>query len=814
MRAEIWMEQRRLDISADISALLTFAIDDIKDFSSRSTTWSKTIVLPGTANNNQQFGHIFQVGQSNQYGPGIDNVGYNFNASKSAECLIFQDHIQTFKGVLRLLQINIVKGRVEYEVSVFGEMTRLNVELSGGFLEDLDFSAYDHVFGGATIQSSWDSINGVGYYYPLIDYGTYSTDKHNWNIRTFRPALYAREYIDKMFTAAGFRWSGDLFNTDRFKSLVVPHNRKELTVLDTDLFSADIDYPPDQHLEIANPDLFVRIAFDSSLGTGFTANVSKDIFTYTSAISANVILSFNFAGRINNAQGRFIQVWKNDTEMVYNSGTNPEFFTLSDSVTVPLSTGDTIEFRVVRDNYFLFITTAIDLNTANFSAESQTPVTVPISTGDTVVMNDTIPKNVRQVDFLVSIVKLFNLYVYEDRFDTRLIYLTPYKDYYDHDTSNSVNWTYKMNRDKAIKIKPMAELNAKIYDFKFKPDNDYYNELYRKRYGQGYGDYTFDTEFEFAEQKKEFEIIFSSTPLIGYQGEDKVYPTIFKRTGPDISPVEETIDSNIRILQAKKITGVSVYEIEDEVASISYSLSKYGYAGHLDDPDAPASDINFGVVRELFFTLVTGDLSKTQFNVYWSGYMAEITDKDSKMLIANFYLAPKDILELDFSRYVIIDGVTFRINSIKDYNASKPSDCTVELIKVNHTTYSASGSGDSPPPGCYLLWDNNEILDWDDDEPLLYQECSVPEEPEPDPPDPSLEQSEFDISVDEISICASPTGALLWYEPPFMPGIIMYTDAAGTVPLTGYSYIKPGSTFDYYNMNSANGQVGSLGGTC
>jgi hypothetical protein len=65
--------------------------------------------------------------------------------------------------------------------------------------------------------------------------------------------------------------------------------------------------------------------------------------------------------------------------------------------------------------------------------------------------------------------------------------------------------------------------------------------------------------------------------------------------------------------------------------------------------------------------LVSGALNRGQFNVYWSGYMAEITDKDSKLLTGKFYLTPKDIFDLDFSRFVYVDGVLFRINKIVDY---------------------------------------------------------------------------------------------------------------------------------------------------
>jgi hypothetical protein len=67
MISELFIENQRADISSDISSLLTFAIDDVKDFSSRSTTWSKTIVIPGTSRNNSLFGNIFETGIANDY---------------------------------------------------------------------------------------------------------------------------------------------------------------------------------------------------------------------------------------------------------------------------------------------------------------------------------------------------------------------------------------------------------------------------------------------------------------------------------------------------------------------------------------------------------------------------------------------------------------------------------------------------------------------------------------------------------------------------------------------------------------------------
>lgn len=689
MNTEIYIENYRLDVSADISSLLNFAIDDIKEFSSRSTTWSKTIVLPGTANNNKLFGHIFNVGHANQVNNTLDNVGVNYNAAKSADCLIFQDQIQTFKGVLRLMQINIIKGGIEYEVAVFGELAGLNVALSSGKLEDLDFSAYNHTYNVANIVASWANTVGLSYYYPLIDYGLASTLKHDWDFRTFRPSLHVREYIDKMITDAGYRWECDLFDTARFKTLIVPHNQKNLQALSSRLLSASRNNAANV-IDSGTPAV-VPLEFSSVATSIFTDTLNISRFTYNGAAPTNLILNISFTGTyIANVISFTMALKKNGvvvagtTQALTADGTNNSRFyswTVTD-LSISLTTNDYIELVFTASSSFGSGQDRVRATNGNLFVDSITAVPVDVNYNDGVVMNDILPKNIRQIDFLTSIIKLFNLYVYEDKFDSRLIYFKPYIDFYSTDSTDSVDWTYKMNRDKAIKIRPMSELNAKLYYFKYKPDADYYGDLYRKRYNEGYGDYVFDSAYEFSEQSKSLELVFSATALVGITGEDKLFSTIFKQT----NGLEENIDSNIRILQSKKITGVSSWDILDG-ASVLSSETDYGYAGHLNDPDAPSDDLNFGALRELFFVLATGNLSATQFNVYWSSYMAEITDKDSKLLSGFFKLTTKDILDLDFSKKVFVDGNLFRLNAIKDYNVSEPNDCEIEIMKINYLIY-------------------------------------------------------------------------------------------------------------------------------
>ena len=670
MRTQLFIENYEADVSEDISTLLTFELDDVKDFSSRSTTWSKTVVLPGTARNNDLFGNIFQVGQSNEHNPGLDNIGYNYNASKAADCIIFQDQLQTFKGVLRLMQINSFKGKIEYEVAMFGEIHGLNVALSGSLLEDLDFSAYDHAWNETNIVNSWDNVSGVSYYYPLIDHGNYSLLKADWDFRTFRPALYAKEYIDKMFTEAGFRYECDLFDTARFKSLIIPYNRKQLLSSNSNIYNASGT--------TSQPSLgFLLLEFEDQAGSGFTTS-DEHIFTFAAVSPGTITIDWSILASTGNGTGYQLLFKVNNithtTQTIFGAF---EGDPAVNSVSVTLSPGDNI--RWILDS---ILPTTLTATEVSFSATAAAGLLVELGYGETVQMNDCIPKNIRQVDFFLSIIKLFNLYVYEHRQDPRLILITPYVDFYSTDSADSVDWTYKLNRDKTVKVRPMSELNSKKYEFKYKPDTDYYNDLYRKRYGQGYGDYIFDSAFEFAEQTNSLELIFSATVLVGWGGEDKIFSTIFKLSNQQ----EESIDYNIRILQAKKIEGVTSWDLLDDVTVLT-SLTKYGYAGHLNDPDAPSNDLNFGVLAELFFTLVSGDLTVTQFNVYWSAYMAEITDKDSKLLEAFFYLTNLDIMNLDFSKKIFIDSVLFRLNKIKDFNVSNPTDSEIELLKVNFLVY-------------------------------------------------------------------------------------------------------------------------------
>ena len=693
---EIYIENQRLDLTKDLSTEFTYNIDDIKDFASRNTNFSKTIVLPGNAVNNKLFGHIFEFGSSNFHDENVPNVGYNFNVSKAASCIVFIDKVQIFKGILRILEIVIDNGSIEYECAVFGELGGFINELGNKKIEELDFSAYDHDWTLANIQSSWNTVAGSGYYYPLIDYGKVSTNKHDWDVRAYRPALYVREYIDKIISNSGYTYESSFFNSPVFRRLIVPQNQKALTKTTSDFNKAFLTTP----VEINSSRL---VSFDTVTGSGLTVSGTNSTFTYTGVSSIILKMDYEFNG--DSTSGTF-RIAKNGTTVYqynFEGGIG-----IVGTFEILVNTNDAITFR--------FSNTApnrddppVTVNDGQVSFYSNSFVTTPVTLNDRLIMADVIPKGVFQRDFFASIVKMFNMYVVEDTNRPKHLIIKPYIEFYDFDgksllaiddfnsllnvndtdhlllsdgTIQYLDWTYKVDRSKPLKLKPMSEMNGRYFEFKYKNDSDYYNEQYQKKFSESYGTKLEDSGYDFAKDKQTAEVIFAPSPLVGYTGEDKVVSTIYKQN----NGVEDSTEHVIRIMQAKKITGVASYNVKNGSTTLA-SLTTYGYAGHLDDPNNPGADLNFGVPNELYFELNTDYPTANLFNAYWSEYVAEITNKDSKLLTASVYLKAKDIYSLDFSKLIMIDGALWRLNNVQDYNPMDADTTKAEFLKVIELTY-------------------------------------------------------------------------------------------------------------------------------
>ena len=728
MITEIIIEQQRLDLFEDLGAELNYAIDDIKDFSSRNTNYSKTINIPGNANNNKVFGHIYNFTSGNNYGisnPDEPNVNYNFDPTKQANCQIFVNKIQVFKGVLRLLEITIQNGVIEYQCAVFGELGGFASAIGNKLLNDPTmlehFSDYDQEWTAENIVNSWTAsgvASGVGIVYPLIDYGLCKHGTKDWHLNAFRPAFFVHELVDKIIDFSGYTYTSAFFDTPYFRSLIIPNNKGNLEQLTKDLLIVESTICVESGSDVGKTDL---ITFN--LNPNIVLFTTADYATYTFEGTNGTLGKIKLTGWLNlSSSGTFtVNLKKSGTTIVTESfapNVDNQNIPIDWIIDVSLNENDTIQVQVIFYTGVAYSTLCpIDFKLAFESDYAQVGLATE---GDLISMGNCLPKGIQQKDFFSSICRMFNLYVYEDPLLTTHLLIEPYIEFYrkgagflkindvgelllhgetgdstgllllSDPVAESIDWSNKVDYSKEISIKPMSELNARYYDFVYTEDDDYYNEAYNKKYNESFGDRKFDTEFQFAEDRTEVKVIFSPSILTKTSNDAKLRANLFKEN----NNTEERKDNNIRIMFFKSVSTSSYhikhyYSGEGNPGNGNYGglRTTYGYAGHLDDPELPTLDLNFGVPNEFYFTLLNPYPTANLFNSWWDEYLAEIINKDSKLLSCYLYLTIQDIYSLDFAQLIYIDGALWRLNKVVDFNPSIPQTTKCELLRVIELFY-------------------------------------------------------------------------------------------------------------------------------
>ena len=111
----------------------------------------------------------------------------------------------------------------------------------------------------------------------------------------------------------------------------------------------------------------------------------------------------------------------------------------------------------------------------------------------------------------------------------------------------------------------------------------------------------------------------------------------------------------------------------------------YPYLGHLDNPQYPTYDINFGQTIGLYYPQNTFPTTNNNlFNIYWENLINELSDRDSRIITAEFYLTPFDIADFRFNDNIFIRDQYYKVNKITNYDPTKEALVKVELIKSQY----------------------------------------------------------------------------------------------------------------------------------
>ena len=304
--------------------------------------------------------------------------------------------------------------------------------------------------------------------------------------------------------------------------------------------------------------------------------------------------------------------------------------------------------------------------------------------------NSIIP-TVGMSELLTSVFKMFNLYVEVDPDNEKNLLIETRDDFYA--AGGTKDWTYKLARDRDIALEPLGVLTDREYIYTYSEDGDYLNERYQNNRGHVYGRARVEVDNDFVQSSKEVDVVFSATPLANDNPSNRIIPQIYDA---DTEEGYKPTEANIRVLYyggllpsnpSWDFIGLQPAPLNQPSNAIWTAQNNYPYAGHWDNPLTPTLDINFHLPYELYYQPngFTGTPQVTNaglFNVYHRNYINEITDKDSKVMTALFYLEPTDINTLDFRDQIVIDNAYWRLNKVMNYNPFKEGLTKVELIKV------------------------------------------------------------------------------------------------------------------------------------
>jgi len=291
-----------------------------------------------------------------------------------------------------------------------------------------------------------------------------------------------------------------------------------------------------------------------------------------------------------------------------------------------------------------------------------------------VIMNDFVPRKIKQSDFIKSIVNMYNLVIVPDATnDRRIIYQTR-DDYYDGGIEK--DWTNKIATDKGSDISFISNTNSKKITLSYKPDTDVVNKDYLDETKEVYGQLEYELQNENIKGLEMKEIIFSPTPIDNTSF--GTYAPMYAGKFPKC---------NIRILidggeQPTGLAGAMTYDIIDyNIGSLEYGvfgIDTYPMLTHQDNPNTPLFDINFGLCDKYYhdFTSVTNN---NLYSMFWRRTIGQVDN--GKLFTAYFYLNEYDISILKLSDKIFVKDTWYNINSLQyDPNSFGPTKVVLMTI--------------------------------------------------------------------------------------------------------------------------------------
>jgi hypothetical protein len=706
---ELLVNGNRVDLGEGVDIALNKSIADIRNPETRSADFSKTITIPGTSQNNKVFNHIFDVANdiigSGQYNP-------DFNPNKKADCILLVDGMPQISGFIRLTEILANDGRIEYNCTIHGEGANLFTDLENAKLNELDFSEYNHTCNIINIKDSWDNqiyIDGVqeafeygrGYVWTQVlpKRTILNTDINEWKADDHTPALYAKTIVDKIFATKGYKYTDDsFFTSDRFKRLIVPfaNNGLEASGATDRLFQAETTGTT---FTSGTTDFTIPFGNDSASGN-FDNGGNYDTTSYEYTVPVGGVYAFYFAPNITFTAPTplgspvdtilefsfVINGTTTITQLIDSNNVDNATWTFTDirNIQRRFAAGDTIKVQIESVQYYDSNSLAQFIPFGTMAIGSQTYFYNGTS-ASSIVYNETVDfgfffgDKQTQRDFMLSLVRMFNLYV--EQTDAKTLRFVPRDDFYN---GTKQDWSQLLDYDQPHEIVPMGELQNNPYVFTYKEGTDYGSKDHKQKTGRIYGDRTLRIDNDFVKSEKKIEVAFASTTM--YNKNNKFFALASDDKG------KHTDD--LRILYYNGLRQVPTYFFYDETKPSNPNVEFYPVTTHMDNPYDMQFDLSFGMPPYTVLPLGFQYSNQNSVNVYYYKTIAEIIDKNSKIFRGYFRITPNEFANIRFNSLYFFEGQYWRLNKVIDFNPTQEGLTQCEFLLAGY--YAPSKSNYKP----------------------------------------------------------------------------------------------------------------------
>ncbi len=169
---KLFIGDKEVDFKSTPDILLNFTQEDLTNPTIVNNSYSKTLTIEGTPNNNKIFGHFWNLDRIQRYGN--SGVGVDFNPSRKTPFSLYVNGTLYESGYVKLEEVRRKGANVEFDVSLYGGLGEffyiLSYDDEGNKLKlsDLtympsgDDAEFDFTIDKDTINEAWYTVGPYG----------------------------------------------------------------------------------------------------------------------------------------------------------------------------------------------------------------------------------------------------------------------------------------------------------------------------------------------------------------------------------------------------------------------------------------------------------------------------------------------------------------------------------------------------------------------------------------------------------------------------------------------------------------------------